>query len=257
VKELHDKELFTQPDESYPGECPICFLPMPVDPKKALFKTCCSALICMGCVYADLKRNAHDKEKALRCQFCREPHNDDKGEEEKNKKRMMKRVKANDPRAIREMGMHYLKEGDDKSAFEYLTKAAELGDVKAHYQLGLMYYYGEGKGVEKDEGKAVYHYEKAAIGGHPEARHNLAAFEGDNGRMERSVKHFIISANLGCEFSMKELWKHYSLGNITKEELDATLRAHQAALDEMKSEQRDAAARAKQGHQEFLIQKNW
>ena len=38
---------------------------------------------------------------------------------------------------------------------------------------------------------------------------------------------------------MKELWGHYSDGNITKEDLDATLRAHQAALDGMKSAQRD------------------
>jgi DNA-binding GntR family transcriptional regulator len=40
---------------------------------------------------------------------------------------------------------------------------------------------------------------------------------------------------------MKELWKHYSAGNITKENLDATLRTHQAALDATKSEQREAA----------------
>ena len=40
---------------------------------------------------------------------------------------------------------------------------------------------------------------------------------------------------------MKALWKHYSLGNITKEDLDTTLRTHQAALVAMKSEQRDSA----------------
>jgi len=44
-----------------------------------------------------------------------------------------------------------------------------------------------------------------------------------------------------CSPLMKELWKHYSHGNITKEDLDATLRSHQAALDAMKSEQRDIA----------------
>ena len=55
------------------------------------------------------------------------------------------------------------------------------------------------------------------------------------------MKHFIIAAKLGYDESMKELWKHYSRGNITKDDLDATLRTHQAALDEMKSTQRDAA----------------
>src|SRR6056300_134398 len=34
VKELHDKKLFTQPDSSCFGECPICFLPMPLDNEK-------------------------------------------------------------------------------------------------------------------------------------------------------------------------------------------------------------------------------
>jgi len=101
--------------------------------------------------------------------------------------------------------------------------------------------YHEGEGVEKDEEKAAYHWEKAAIGGHPIARYNLACIEEDNGNMERAVKHAIIAANLGMEESMKKLWKHYSLGNITKENLDSTLRTHQAAIDAMKSAQRDEA----------------
>ena len=87
----------------------------------------------------------------------------------------------------------------------------------------------------------MYHWEKAAIGGHPGARYFLGISEERNGNMERAVKHFIIAANLGCDDSMKELWGHYSLGNITKEDLDATLRSHQAALVAMKSEQRDVA----------------
>ncbi len=77
--------------------------------------------------------------------------------------------------------------------------------------------------------------------GHPWARHSLAIVEGMNGNIERAVKHLIIAANLGYEDSMKELWKHYSAGNITKEELEATLRTHKAAIDEMKSPERKAA----------------
>jgi hypothetical protein len=40
---------------------------------------------------------------------------------------------------------------------------------------------------------------------------------------------------------MKALWNAFKRGYITKEDLDATLRAHQAALDGMKSAQRDIA----------------
>jgi len=54
------------------------------------------------------------------------------------------------------------------------------------------------------------------------------------------VKHFIIAAKLGKERSMKALWRHYSEGNITKDDLEVTLRTHKAAIDEMKSAQRDA-----------------
>ena len=130
-----------------------------------------------------------------------------------------------------------MKNHDD--AFEYLTKAAELGDIDSHYMLGNLYY--KGIGVEEDTEKAVHHWEKAAIEGQVVARHNLGCYEEENGNWERAVKHLIIAANLGDEDSMKKLWKHYSLGNITKEDLDATLRSHQAALDAMKSEQREEA----------------
>ncbi len=45
------------------------------------------------------------------------------------------------------------------------------------------------------------------------------------------------------------MYAHYSAGNITKEDLDATLRTHQAAIDEMKSEQRDFA--------DYMMQKKY
>jgi TPR repeat protein len=163
----------------------------------------------------------------------------------------MKRVKANDPAAMFEVGQECFLKGDYNSALKYLIKAAELGDLMAHHQLGFMY--GNGKGVEEDQVKAVCHAEKAAIGGHPGARYNLASVEERNGNVERSVKHLIIAANLGEEDSMKVLWKHYSGGNITKKGLDATLRTHQAALDAMKSEQRNAADVAFQGFRETNV----
>lgn len=55
------------------------------------------------------------------------------------------------------------------------------------------------------------------------------------------MKHFIIAANLGYELSMENLWFLFKDGDMTKEDLEATLRTHKTALDEMKSAQRDAA----------------
>jgi tetratricopeptide (TPR) repeat protein len=229
---LHDKKLFNQPDGSCFGECPLCFLPMPLDPEKTTFYSCCSKIICDGFVYAHhVKSNG-----GYSCPFCREP---DPGDEEFDK-RMMKRVKANDPAVMREVGTRRHEEGDWDIALEYWTKAAELGDVDAHYQLADSY--SKGEGVERDDEKGVYHYEKAAMDGHPHARYNLGEYEEEKGNMERAVKHFIIAANLGYEDSMKELWEYYKDGYITKENLEATLRTHQAALDEMKSPEREVAA---------------
>jgi TPR repeat protein len=227
--ELHDDDdLFTQPDGSHLGECPLCFLPMPLGPRKSSLYSCCSKSACNGCVHANYVKNGN-----FNCPFCREPAPD--GEE--SYKRIMERVKAHDPAAVCEMGRILYHKGDCDTAFGYFTKAAELGDAVAHNNLGYMY--GEGYGVEKDDEKAVYHYEQAAIGGHPYARHHLGCVEEENGNVERAVKHFIIAAKLGYEDSMKELWKHYSAGNITKEDLEVTLRTHQAAINEMKSPERD------------------
>ncbi len=240
VKELHDRKLLDQSDETHLGECPLCFLPLPIDPRKHVFMSCCSETVCMGCVGAHCKANKYDRVKAGKCPFCREPG---ASGDKQARKRLMKRVKANDPAALRHLGLELFNEGDYDSAFEYCKKAAELGDFTADYRLGNMYY--EGEGVEKDEEKAVYHWEKAAIGGHPQARYNLACYEGGNGNIEKAAKHYVIAANLGHEQSMKALWWHYSDGSITKEDLDATLRSHQAAIKSMKSEQREAAERAK------------
>jgi TPR repeat protein len=177
---------------------------------------------------------------------------------------MKKRIKANDPAALCQMGGERYHEGGYYNAFKYLSKAADLGDMDAHYGLGGMYW--KGQFVEKDEDKAAYHWEKAAIGGHPQARHELAVMEARNGNMEaavnaiikrngnieRAVKHYIIAANLGHEKSMEALRKHYSLGNVTKEEFDTTLLSHQAAIDAMKSEQREEAEEVEELKADYL-----
>jgi len=51
----------------------------------------------------------------------------------------MKRIEVNDPVALRQMGFRRYAEGNYKGAFEYWTKAAELGDAGAHYELSHSY----------------------------------------------------------------------------------------------------------------------
>jgi TPR repeat protein len=152
----------------------------------------------------------------------------------------MKRIKANDPVALSQMGTNRYNEGDHEGAFEYYTKAAELGDMDGHYNVSLMYH--EGEGARKDLKKEIYHLEEAAIGGQPWARFNLGCEEGNSGNHERAMKHFIIAANLGDDKSLEEVKKGFQRGVASKEDYAAVLRGHQAAVDATKSEQREKAS---------------
>ena len=191
-----------------------------------------------GCNYANAKREA-EAGLEQRCAFCREPAPKSKEEYEKRK---MKRVKKNDPAAIREMGKKHYYEGDYDGALEYLTSAAALGDAEAYFNLACMY--RDGQGVERDLKKYTYHLEEAAIRGHPYARHNLGCLEWNDGRFDRARKHFIIAANLGYEHSLKGLRELYSNGNASKEDYADALRVYQAALDATKSSDREKAEEA-------------
>ena len=151
----------------------------------------------------------------------------------------MKRIEANDPAAMVDMGLYLCEDGDFDGAFEYLTKAAELGHADAHNMLALMYQYG--KGVEKDAEQEVYHLEEAAIGGHCGSRHNLGCLEWLNGRLDRAVKHFIIAANLGFQNSLNGLKHLYADGHASKEDYAGALRAYQAAVNATKSSEREKA----------------
>ena len=232
--ELRDELLFKQPESCHLGDCPICCVPLSIDPMKSNMHCCCSKLICNGCYCANIRREI---EMGLQhaCPFCRKPAPDT--DEEENKRRM-KRVEMEDPVAMNDEGATRLNERDFINAFNYLTKAAELGNVEAHYHLSILY--NEGKGVEKDEGKAIYHLEEAAIAGHPVARHNLGGHEWNNNvNMERAVKHLIIAAKQGFDESIKSLMDFFKEGYVSKENLAATLRAHKAAVDATRNSQRD------------------
>ena len=236
ASELRDEILFKQPESTHLGDCPICCLPLPLGPQTSTLTTCCSKLICNGCDYANQNRE-REARLEYKCAFCRKPLV--KTKEEINE-RLMKRIEANEPVAMRYIGQDRYRDGDYRAAFEYWTKAAELGDAYAHYRLSCLYY--DGEGVEKDEKKYLHHTEQAAIGGYPEARHNLGCVEGENGRIDRAKKHWIIAAKLGFDNSLECVKKLYQAGNISKEDYATALRGHKAAIEAMKSPQREEAA---------------
>ena len=237
--ELRDELLFKQPESSHLGDCPICSLPLPLDQEKSSTYQCCSKTICYGCALAHQVRQ-FKMGLQCSCPFCREPSLITEEEWDRHR---MKRIEANDPVAMCMEGWKQYIKGEYRRAFEYLSKAAELGDAGAHCRLAYLYH--DGRGVDKDEEKEIYHMEKAAIAGYPAARHNLAFNEWENGNVERAVKHLIISATQGFDLSIKALMEKFREGHVSKEVLATALRAHKAAVDATKSPQREKAERAK------------
>ena len=239
--ELRDELLFKQPESSHMGDCPICSLPLPIDEQQYGTMSCCAKSICGGCQYANLKRE-NEGRLQHKCPFCRHPMPKSAEEARINN---MKRVEANDPVAMTQIGCYYANRGDNKKAFEYWSKAAILGDKDAHYNLAMMY--SKGDGVEIDDKKEIYHLEEAAIIGNFRARYALGCREAENGRCDRAIKHMAIATSLGYDKSLEFLKMNYAIGIVTKEEFDAAFRAHKAAVDATKSPQRVAAICKLQG----------
>jgi hypothetical protein len=137
--ELKDEILFKQPESSHLGDCPICCLPHPIDLSKSMLYPCCSKYICKGCSFANEMREYEEKLQP-KCPFCRKdkPKSEDESDE-----LLMKRVEVNDPVVMRHFGAKRYTERYYEAACEYLTTAADLGDVDAHYQLSILYMMGK------------------------------------------------------------------------------------------------------------------
>jgi len=239
VAELHDEKLFRKPPPE--EECPICMIQLPYLGTGRTYMECCGKMICSGCMHApkyDDKGNEVDKGK---CPFCRTPP---PSSHEEIIKRHKKRVELNDPIGISDMGsfyaegLHGLPQSHAK-ALELWNRAAGLGHADAYYNIACGYKIG--RGVERDEKKAIYYSELAAMEGSVEARFNLGCSEWNLGK-ERALKHFMIAAEGGFYRSPKNIKSMYMDGHATKDDYAKALRAYQAYLIEIKSDQRDKAA---------------
>jgi len=247
--ELRDELLFKQPESTHEGDCPICLLPLTLGNDLNVELVCCNKKICDGCFNAhQIKEDEEQVENPWlqdSCPLCRHHRPLSDAEVDAFTRR---RIEANDPVALREVGNDGSVEEDYVKAFQYWSRAAELGDAEAHHHLGSVMYWedGEGEGVvEKDEKKKIYHLEEASIRGHPIARRNLGIVDLSNSnegrRFERAIKHFIIAANLGDEESVDMIKQIHEMGAISIELYAEAVRGYNAAVDATKSPEREAA----------------
>ena len=238
--ELHDEKLFKQPPPK--EDCQICLIRMPSLLSGSKYMSCCGKTICSGCDYAPLYDNQGNEVDNEKCPFCRAPLPDsDEGIVE----RLNKRMEADDPIAIHNIGCDYQAgtcgfPQDYTKALELYHRAAELCHAESFSNIGNAYYYG--RGVEVDKQKAKRYHELAAMGGDEIARHNLGLYEGRSGNLDRALKHYMIAVRDGQPKSLEEIQVLYSKGFATKEDYAKALRSYQAYLDVIKSDHRDRAA---------------
>ena len=187
VAELHDEALFKEPPTR--EECPICFLPIPVDMTQSTIPACCGKLICIGCLVGmiseQMKKGKKEEELGI-CAFCRTPKaSSDEENIERNKKLMEKgNAEAYNQLATAYAGGKFGLPQDWTKANELWRKAGELGCTNALSHLGKSY--DKGMGVVVDQKKAKHYYELAAMGGDIYARHNLGCKELNAGNYQRA-----------------------------------------------------------------------
>jgi len=241
---LRDDQFFQDPLSK--EDCPICLLPMPCESGVCgvvkVYMPCCGKMLCFGCVI--LSEEEMDKGNLKQwCPFCRVPL--PKSDEERVQQ-FEKRLEQypNDGEAFYQLGFRYFKGNmgltqNYAKAAEMYDKAVKLGSDHAHYNLGIAYLVGQG--VEEDIQKAYkYLWYAAAVGGHEIARYSLGIMEEDNNE-DIATKHYMVAARSGLDDSLKKVGEGYKAGRVTKDEYAKTLRAYQASVNEMKSEQRTKA----------------
>ena len=117
VAELQDEILVRQPESTHKGDCPICCLPIPINStnraENASVMSCCCKMICNGCACADQRRKGKLSECV--CPFCRKPMTFKYEEIEMEYER---RAEANDPVALRELGVDHYHDGDYGSSIK-------------------------------------------------------------------------------------------------------------------------------------------
>ena len=129
-----------------------------------------------------------------------------------------RKAKAGDAGAQNSLGTRYANgrgvERDEAKAVEWFLLAAKQGHAKAQNNLGARY--ANGKGVERDEAKAVEWYRLAAKQGNATAQNNLGARYANGRGVERdeakAVEWFLLAAKQGHAKAQHNLGVRYARG---------------------------------------------
>ncbi|EJK61061.1 hypothetical protein THAOC_18506 [Thalassiosira oceanica] len=140
-----------------------------------------------------------------------------------------------------------------------VQKRVNKGDAEAIYFLGGAYYGGE-LGLVKNvpraielwteaaelgslDAQGINHWQQAAMKGHVRSRVILGDAEASEENYKLAVQHWMISAKMGDEESLKNIKDMFKDGEATKAQYAEALLGYRDAVEEMKSPQREEAKR--------------
>ena len=231
-------------------ECPICMLPLPLYNLEVKDCVICGTTICTGCVLSSAKVHIRDgrdtkaaSAKAMTCPLCRS--NNELHDDKATLKALMKRVDAGQHDDICRIGQYYFRGEmallqDKAEGLRWYHRAVEAGSGHAAFNLGGCYLKGDG--VEQDLEKALEYFQKAAELGGITAFNLIGFLLMVKGEIEDAMLNYRKAAICGDsnEHLFGELKEGFVNGYITKEEYAYTLREHQKACNEMKSDARES-----------------
>lgn len=257
---LHEEKLFAAPPD--PEECPVCLLRIPFEREDICYKPCCGKTICIGCATLMMTTNIADGFQSSRanatssspfagidlnklldhpCPFCRTNFS---FKMEDHLIELHKRVELGDSKAMYFLAMSFLTaEGSAQPhaeiVRELLLNSASAGYPLANLSIGQFYYDGKYPSIfRKDPKNARKYFERAALGGDPNARALLAEIELDKLQIKTAYRHAMMAASAGHKGALDSIQDGYRSGAVSKMEYENTLRAYKKSYDEINSEER-------------------
>jgi len=221
-------------------ECPICFVPLPIDDNSTSYRPCCGMIVCKGCIADQVQmfiRDSGDEMqeemiKALnQCMFCR-TNMYGKSDE-------LNRAAAenNRPEGMFRVGLLYLADENNQEGMKWLKRATVLGCGKAAEKIGDIL-------LEDDnETQARFYFNKAAELGRVQSFVKLGSIDLNRGNITTAMDNYRKAATCGVNSKslVQVLKRGFIAKYITREEYFSTLYKHYKANDEMNSESRKRA----------------
>lgn len=233
-------------------DCPVCMVPLPINSLDYKYWVCCGRNICFACEVEqgrarNLRNNRRKKEELPpleeACAFCRVSASKfDNMKVEEKIRCLEERIRKGDAAAAHCLGSCYWTgmhgfEINQAKALENFQRASNLGCGISMRQMAFAYTSGKFGGLQENRVKAKKHAAEAVKKGDAIAHFVLGCYQFEDGNVDLAIRHCCLAAEGGYVEAMKVLWEEFYNGNISKVDLEATLRRHTEACDEMDSEE--------------------